>query len=122
MQMRDLQAVSKQDKPAGTVPRGSPALAFSSHAEGSPVGLASVMQVSQESNQPGERAPGQEFVVLPISAVEAGLLSNQGIFILEQVLSNLTLLLAKLKISFNHNHCTVQWLGTCLLGSYASQF
>lgn len=84
MQMQNLQAASKKGKPAGTATLGSTASDFS---EGKPVGLASVIQVSQESKHPDgivERAPGQELVVLPISAVEAGLLpSNQGIFILE---------------------------------------
>ena len=83
MQMKNLQAVSKQDKPAGAVTVGSSASAFPSHAKGNPVGLASVIPVPQDFKRPDGivgRAPGQELVVLPISAVEAGLLpSDQGI-------------------------------------------
>ncbi|KAG0612913.1 hypothetical protein M758_6G062000 [Ceratodon purpureus] len=80
MQMQSLEAASKQDKPAETVI--STASVIRSYAEGSPVGLASVIQVSQESKHPAGivgGAPGQELVVLPISAVEAGLLKKEPI-------------------------------------------
>jgi len=79
MQMQTLQAASKQDKPPGaTSVNPSSASAFAARVGGQ-VGLASVIPGSQESNN-GQVGitPGQELVVLPISAVEAGLLpSNQ---------------------------------------------
>lgn len=85
MQMQNLKAASKQQKPAGTSTVASTASAFSSRVGGNAVGLASAIEVppeSQHSNGVVGRTPGQELVVLPISAVEAGLLpSNQGIYI-----------------------------------------
>lgn len=82
MHMQNLQAASKQENSAGTRTVASTASAFSSRAEGTSVGLASAIQMSQESKHVNGivgRTPGQELVVLPISAVEAGLLpSNQG--------------------------------------------
>jgi len=84
MQMQTLQGDSKQDKPVGpNTTVASKVSAFSSRVEGNPVGLASAIHLSQESKHSNGvlgRTPGQELVVLPISAVEAGLLpSNQGI-------------------------------------------
>jgi len=81
--MQTLQAASKQDKPPGATSAGaSTASAFAARVGGQ-VGLASAIPGSQESNHSNRHVgvtPGQELVVLPISAVEAGLLpSNQGI-------------------------------------------
>lgn len=71
MQMQALQAASEQAaRAASTV----------ASLRGDPVGLASVIQHPKHSTGVVGKVPVQELVVLPISAVEAGLLpSNQGI-------------------------------------------
>lgn len=86
LQMENLQAASKQDRSTGIVTPASTVSAFSS-TKGTPVNLASSIQApSKLSDGIVGKTSVQELVVLPISAVEAGLLpSKQGSHKLERV-------------------------------------
>lgn len=77
LQMENLQAASKQDRSTGIVTPASTVSAFSS-TKGTPVNLASSIQApSKLSDGIVGKTSVQELVVLPISAVEAGLLPSK---------------------------------------------